>query len=356
MYFASDNGTGPCAEVLEFVCDALRSGPVPSYGKDHYTYLAEQRIADLFEHEVSVFFCVTGTAANALALAHITPPWGAVFGHELSHGIATECGAPEFYSGAKLLPLSGEGGKISAGTLENRLDLVPWGDPQQVQPSTLSLTNLTECGLLYTPSEIKVLADVAREHRLSVHMDGARFANAIAAARCSPADMTWKSGVDVLTFGGTKNGAIAAEAVIFFDVAKANGFQFRRTRGGHLLSKMRFVSAQFIALLENGLWLKNASRANLMASRLAAGLDLAGIPLAWPTEGNEVFVVLSASLAQKLQSTGLLFYSWPDTALPKHTSLPPDLQLSDDECVYRFVCSFETTEDQVDSLLSAVTS
>src|SRR6185312_1799022 len=246
----------------------------------------------------AVFPVATGTAANALALAALTPPWGAIYCHEAAHIQSDECGAPEFFAaGAKLLPLAGEDAKLMPATVEAAL--LERGVVHHVQPSALSISQATEAGTLYRPAEIAALGALARRHGLALHMDGARFANAVAALGCAPADLTWRAGVDALSFGATKNGALAAEAVIFFDPAKAADLAYRRKRAGHLFSKMRFLSAQLDAYLADGLWLRNARHANAMAARLGQGLArLPGARLVHPVEANEVFVELAeASIA-----------------------------------------------------------
>jgi threonine aldolase len=307
--FASDNASGAAPEILAAIA-AANEGTAPPYGADAITARLEQRFAEVFEHEVAIFPVATGTAANALALAALTPPWGAIYCHEEAHIAADECGAPEFFTGgAKLVPLPGAHGKLDASTLEAHI--AGAGVVHQVQPAALSLTQETEAGTLYRPDEIAALADVARRHRLGVHMDGARFANAVAGLGVSPAAITWRVGVDVLAFGATKNGALAAEAVVFFDRARAENFGFRRKRAGHLVSKLRFIAAQFDTYLDAELWLRHARHANAMAARLAAGL--AALPrarLLHPVEGNEIFVALDEAATERLAAAGFGFYRW----------------------------------------------
>jgi threonine aldolase len=346
MFFASDNGAGASPRIVEAVGAALSAGPALAYGADAWTKRVEQRFCDLFEREVAVFLLTSGTAANALALAHVTPAWGAVFCHEESHSNASECGAPEFYGGMKLIGLPGAGGKIAPSVLEAGLRKLYVGDPHSVQPATLSLTNLTECGTLYRPDEITALTQIARAHGLTIHLDGARLANAVAAARCTPAEMTWKAGVDVLSFGATKGGAIAAEAVVFFDPKRAKDFAFRRLRGGHLLSKMRFVAAQFDAWLADGHWLALAGHANGMARRLAAALQAEGLRIAWPVEGNEAFVVLPAAFHAELAASGVRIADW------RRGSMGGNTTVGEHEILGRFVCSFATREEEVDQLVA----
>lgn len=311
MNFMSDNVSGAAPEILDAVI-AANAGTAPSYGADAITARLEQRFADLFGRKVAVFPVATGTAANALALAQFTPPWGSIYCHREAHIQADECGAPEMFSaGAKLVGLDGTHGKLTADTLSAALARSHQGFVHAVQPAALSLTQATEAGTVYRPDEVAALAEIARRRGLAVHMDGARFANAVAHLGCDPADVTWRAGVDVLSFGATKNGALGAEAVIFFDPDKAADFAYRRKRGAHLFSKMRFLSAQLDAYLTDGLWLRLAAHANAMAASLAAGLAaLPGVVLAHPVEANELFVTLPEPVIQGLEAAGFGFYRW----------------------------------------------
>ena len=281
------------------------------YGEDALTRRVEAKIAALFETEADVFLVGTGTAANAIGLASMTPPFGAVFCHPESHVQQDECGAPEFYTGgAKLVPLADEGGKITARHLEAAVSAPDHG-VHHVRPAAVSITQASEAGTLYTIDEVRRLADVAHAHGLKVHMDGARFANAVAAMGCSPAEATWRAGVDALSFGATKNGAWAAEAIVLFEPSLAEGCAYRRKRGGHLFSKMRFVAAQFDAYLEDGLWLKLAAHANAMAGRLAKGLEgIPGASFRHPVEANEIFVTLPEPVIRGLEDDGFQFHRW----------------------------------------------
>ncbi|SNS39737.1 MULTISPECIES: low specificity L-threonine aldolase [unclassified Azospirillum] len=311
MNFMSDNVAGAAPEIMAALLQA-NGGTAPSYGADAITKRLEQRFADLFGRAVAVFPVATGTAANALALAQFTPAWGAIYCHAEAHIQADECGAPEMFSGgAKLVPLPGPHGKLSPDTLAAALDRAPKGFVHAVQPAALSLTQATEAGTVYCPDEVAALAEIAHRHGLSVHMDGARFANAVAHLGCDPAEVTWRAGVDALSFGATKNGALGAEAVIFFDPAKAADFAYRRKRSAHLFSKMRFLSAQLDAYLADGLWLRLAAHANAMAARLAQGLAaLPGVTLAHPVEANEIFAALPEAMITHLQTHGAGFYRW----------------------------------------------
>ena len=310
MNFASDNTAGISPEILAALADA-NAGAVGSYGADPITARLEAKLAELFEHEVSVFPVATGTAANALALAAVTPPWGAVLCHPLAHIACDEANAPEFYSGgAKLVPVEGADGKLTAAGLAALLpgDL---GNVHHAQPAAVSLTQATECGTAYRPTEIAEIAALAHRHGLAVHMDGARFANALVNLDVSPAEMTWRAGVDVLSFGATKNGALGAEAIVFFDTARGKDLSFRRKRAGHLFSKMRFLSAQLDAYVTDDLWRRNARHANAAAARLADGLAaLPGVRLRHPVEANELFVELPEAVIVGLFAAGAQFYRW----------------------------------------------
>src|SRR5262245_58086406 len=276
MNFASDNTAGIAPEILQAL-SAGNGGFVLGYGNDDLTRSVERRIGGIFERDASVFLVPTGTAANALALAHVTPPWGAVFAHAEAHILTDECGAPEFFGGGlKLVGMPGVGCKVTPETLAATVARYEGHSPHQVVPAAFSFAQASEAGTIYRSDEIAALAKVASDHGMAVHMDGARFANALVRSNASPADMTWKAGVDVLSFGATKGGALAAEAVVFFDAAKARAMAERRKRAGHLLSKHRFLSAQFQAFLADGCWLRLARHANAKADRLAAGLAAAG--------------------------------------------------------------------------------
>src|SRR5690606_14464440 len=245
MNFASDNTAGVAPAILDALMRA-NDGFAAGYGNDELTRAVEQRLCDLFEHDCAVFLVATGTAANALALAHLSPPWGAVLCHADSHIATDEAGAPEFFgSGLKLMDLPGENGKLSVETVEAALKRGR-GAPHAVLPSVLSLTQATEAGTVYSLDEVVTLTALAHRYGLSVHMDGARFGNAVVSLGCTAAEATWKAGVDVLSFGATKAGALAAEAVVFFKPAQAAGMASRRKRGGHLLSKHRYLAAQFL--------------------------------------------------------------------------------------------------------------
>lgn len=290
MSFHSDNCSGASPAVMAALLRA-NEGSAPSYGEDAIMARVRARIRTVFEApEAAVYLVATGTAANALALAISCPPWGAMFAHRTAHVIMDECSAPEFYShGAKLVPVEGAAGRMTPETLAQALTRITPGDVHSAQPGMLTLTNVTEAGTVYAPSDVAALTAIARDHAMPSHMDGARFANALVAANASPAGMTWRAGIDVLSFGGTKNGCLGVEAVVIFDPAKAWEFELRRKRGGHLFSKHRFLSAQMEAYLESDLWLENARNANGMAALLARGLEGQGVPMRSPVEANILF-------------------------------------------------------------------
>lgn len=346
MNFASDNAFGVSERIMQALQEANR-GAVSSYGADNLSRKVEQALSDLFEKEVAVFQVVTGTAANALSIAAYTPPYGAVLCHRESHIMTDECGAPEFFSaGAKLVGVAGEGGKVTPQAVEETLSEFIPGFQHHVQPAMLSLTQATEAGTVYTVDEITALADLAHRHKMSVHMDGARFANAVAGLNVSPADLTWRAGVDVLSFGATKNGAMAAEAVILFDSDRHDEVLYRRKRAGHLISKSRFVAAQLLAYLADGHWLHMARHANGLARRLADGLTGSGVArLAWPVEANEVFPILPRALHVRLKAAGAIYHEWPGGGPDRPQAV------KEDEVMVRLVTSFATPDADVDAFL-----
>jgi threonine aldolase len=311
MNFCSDNTAGVHPKILAALATANVDAAMP-YGNDELTQRVERRLVELFERDCAVFLVGTGTAANALALAAMTPPWGVVYCHPASHINSDECAAPEFYTGgAKLVPIAGANGKLAAGDLDAAIAAGGTGVVHHAQPAAISLTQATEAGTVYTPDEIGAIGEVARRHRLGLHMDGARFANALVQFACAPADITWRAGVDALSFGATKNGAFAAEAVIVFDPAKAAELGFRRKRAAQLWSKMRFLAAQFDAYLDDDLWLENARHANAQAQRLAEGLrSVTGTRIEYPVEANEIFVTLPEATIRALEAAGFRFYRW----------------------------------------------
>ena len=336
MDFRSDNVAGASPEILAALA-AANGGTASAYGADEITSRLEARFRELFEHEVAVFPVATGTAANALALATLTPPWGVIYCHEEAHAAIDECGAPEFFSGGgKIVTLPGADGKITPDAVAARL--TERGFVHHAQPAAITISQTTEAGTLYQPPELAALGDYAHRHGMALHVDGARFGNAVAALGCAPADITWRAGVDALSFGATKNGALAAEAVIFFDPDKARELGYRRKRAGHLFSKMRFLSAQLEAYLADGLWLRNARHANRMAARLGSGLARQkAARLRHPVEANEVFVELPERVIRALDAQGARFYRWGGA----------------EAACLRLVASFATREDEVDRFIAA---
>jgi threonine aldolase len=340
LNFASDN-TAPASPEIMAAIQQANIGVVKSYGADPLTARFRTRMNEVFERDVLAHPVATGTAANALALATLVRPYGAVICHEEAHIATDECGAPEFYmGGAKLVTLPGIDGKISPAQIDATMARAVDGGVHFVLPEAVSITQATEWGTVYAPGEIAALAETCRRHGLKLHMDGARFANALDFLGCSPAALSWEAGVDVLSFGATKNGALAAEAVVFFDPALAEGFERRRKRAGQLWSKLRYLSAQLDAYLENDLWRANAAQANRMAARLAAGLSpLRGVDIVQQVQANEVFAAMPEKLIEALLAEGAYFYRW--------IGMP-----GDPRPVARLVAAFTTTADEVDAFVS----
>jgi threonine aldolase len=347
MIFTSDNWAGTTAKILAALAES-NAGSAPAYGADPLTARLNARLADLFERDVAAFLVPTGTAANALSVAAFAPPWGAVVAHAEGHLGVDECGAPEFYAGTKVIGLPGTDGKLTPPEVQALLDDIEPGFVHQQQPAILSLSNASELGLVYRPAEIAALAEVARGRGMAVHIDGARFANAVAATGVSPAELTWKSGVDVLSFGGTKGGCLMAEAIVLFDTSKAEALGYLRKRAGQLISKHRFVAAQFDAWLDGGHWLELATHANAMAAKLAVGL--AARPparIVFMPEANEIFAVLPRAARERLRAAGAGFYDWPS----RHFT---GLTLAPDEGVVRLVTSFATQPEEIDRFLAVL--
>ena len=337
MDFRSDNVTGAAPEILRALTEAA-GGTVTSYGEDPITARVEEKLKEIFECDLAAFPVATGTAANSLALSLLSPAWGAIFCHEGAHIAVDECGGPEFYTGgAKLVDLPGANGKLTAAQLA---EFIPGGlgEVHHAQPAAISLTQATEVGTSYRPAEVAAIAELGRRHGLRLHMDGARFANALAFLNATPAEMTWRAGVDILSFGATKNGALAAEVVVIFDKKLGEEFGFRRKRAGHLFSKMRFLSAQLDAYLSGDLWLKNARHANAMARRMAEGLaGVPGVSIAHPVEANEVFVDLPETAIRGLETDGFRFFRW----------------LGEDKPRLRLVTAFNTKPADVEAFIAA---
>ncbi|PHR62868.1 MAG: threonine aldolase [Robiginitomaculum sp.] len=314
MNFSSDTAAPAHPKVIEHLAQA-NAGPAASYGDDGWTLQAEALLSDLFEAPLRAGFIASGTASNALALGLLCPPTGGVICHQHAHIYCDERGAVEFFShGAKLLPLTGEHGRMSPEALQDILQKVDERFVHAIPPKALSLSNLNESGCVYSAKQTARLASIAHDHGLSVHVDGARLVNALAFTGAKPAELTWASGVDVLSFGLTKTGAMGAETILLFgaNAERFDELEARRKRAGHMPPKQRFVAAQIIALLEDRLWLELAAHANEMAAALADGLQNLGVPLLHPVEGNEVFAALTADQSAKLQEGGAAFHVWPD--------------------------------------------
>lgn len=306
MNFKSDN-TAPAAPEILAALTAVNEQPAAAYGEDPWSRRLDEAFSALFEREVRVFTVASGTAANSIGLASATPPWGAILCHREAHIECDECGAPEFFSGgAKLVLMEGANAKVSPEALREAIGRNARGI-HSVQPAALSVSQTTERGAVYRREELAALGEIAKRAGLAFHMDGARFANAVAALGCKPADITWRAGVDLLSFGATKNGALAAESIVVFDPARAEEVARRRKRGGHLFCKGRYPAAQFLAYLEDDLWLKLAARANAMAARLG---EAAGPHLSLPVESNQVFIKPGATALARLREAGAEFYDW----------------------------------------------
>jgi threonine aldolase len=331
--FYSDNTATVAPELLAAL--AAANSPSKAYGDDPWTRRLDAVFSEFFGTPVRVFVVTTGTAANALSLATLAPPYGNVYAHCGAHVVEDECGAVEFFSaGARLTLVPGDHGRMDPQALQQALVSHP-ADVHTVQPAAITLTQATELGTTYRPETIAALTDVARRHNLRVHMDGARIANAIDFLRCHPGDVTWRAGVDVLSFGATKNGGLAAEAAVFFDVSLVRDFELRRKRAGHLLSKSRYAAAQLLAYVESGLWRTHAGRANRLAQQIAIA---AGTRLAHPVEANELFLDLGVAGKAALRDQGFGFYDWGPASAAEA----------------RFVVSWDQTQTSVDALTQAL--
>jgi len=334
--YRSDNTGRAAPEILDALIQA-NHGTALGYGGDDYTAALQRHFSELFETAVRVFPVATGTAANALALASLGPSWGNVYCSEVAHINTAEANAAGFFGGGlKLLPVAGNHGKIDADALAETLAGIAPGQIHRGQPTGVSLTQATDLGAVYSLDEIRAVAEVAKARGLKLHMDGARFANATARLGCSPAEPTWRSGIDIMSFGATKNGGALCDAIVVFtpEIAEIVAVQLRRA--GQVWSKMRFASAQLIAYVENGLWLDMARASNAIAARIATGLrDLAGVRLLAPVEANEIFLELPSTTMDALETDGFQFYR-------RSRSLA------------RFVCRFDTTEAEADALVAAL--
>ncbi|MBB5572973.1 MULTISPECIES: threonine aldolase family protein [Rhizobium] len=348
MFFASDNWAGAHPKIAQRLL-AESGGFAAAYGTSDLDQKIEAKFAEIFERKVAVFFVATGTAANSLSLASVQKPGGISFCHPEAHVAEDECGAPDFFSGARLATVEGAAGKIDVKALATKVARFPQDDLHHGRAAAVTITQATEVGTVYSLAEIDAIASVCKANSLPLHMDGARFANALVALEVSPAEMTWKRGVDILSFGGTKNGCWCAEAIVFFNPEQAKEMHFIRKRAAQLFSKSRFIAAQFDGYFEDGLWLDLARHSNRMADRLRAGIEQAATArLAWPTASNEVFAIISKSAAKTAEDKGAKFYEWP---IPESQ---PEL-VNGNETLIRLVTSFATTEDDVTGFLACLT-
>lgn len=338
MNFKSDNYYGVHPDILQGIIDA-NGGDAGSYGHDTYSEQMEEKLSEVFEHKVKCFLTSTGTVCNSLCLSAICPPYGIIFCTKEAHIMNDECTAPSFFTGgAKTITCNASPSKISIEQMEKELNRANGNPPHGCKPACITITQTTELGLVYTLDELKAIGDFAKKHNLNLHLDGARFANALDALGCTPAEMTWKVGVDVMSFGATKNGGLMGEVVIFFNEELAKNFEFLHKRAGQLLSKTRFFSAQILAYLKDGLWMKLARHSNQMAKLLEAKLKpLTAVKITAPVEANEVFVTMSRKMAEALWEQGVQFYEWEGDNL------------------YRLVTSWATTEEMIDKLVETIT-
>ncbi|NKX44251.1 beta-eliminating lyase-related protein [Roseicyclus persicicus] len=345
MIFASDN-TGPVHPKIMAAVMAANDGYAMPYGNDDVTRAARDAVRALFEApDAAVEFVATGSVANALALACLAKPWDGVFCHRIAHVEEDECGAPDFYSGAKTILIDGADAKFSPEALEAAIQQCLARGVHGAQPGPVTITNVTERGTVYTLPEIRALVEVARAHGLPVHLDGARFANACAALGCSPAEMTWKAGVDAVSFGGTKNGCMGVEAVILFDPAKGRELELRRKRGGHLFSKHRYLSAQMAAYVADDLWLEMAQAANARTAQLVQGLArVDGARVCHPAAGNLAFIDLPRAAHARAFAAGAQYYLFGGTV----EDGAPEAPL---RC--RIVCDWAKPAEDVERLLAA---
>ncbi len=343
MNFASDNCGPALPEVMQALASA-NAGFQPSYGADALMEAVRTRLREIFEApQAAVYLVATGTAANSLALATLAQPWQTIFCTPLAHVQTDECQAPEFYTGGAKLTLVGEGDKMTPAALQAAIARLSPGDVHVSQRGPVALTQVTEMGHLYTLDELAALTAAAADHDLPVYMDGARFANAVAALGCTPAEMTWKAGIDAVSLGGTKNGCLGVEAVIFFDPAQAWEFELRRKRGAHLFSKHRYLSAQMLAYLDDDLWLRAARAANDRAARLARGLrDVPGVRFLAEPQANMIFASLPRATHQRLHASGAV-YGLSDG--PLEGGDPAD------HLAMRLVCDWSIEEAQIDRFI-----
>ncbi len=342
MFFASDNWAGVHPKIAENL-SRHSTGFASAYGSNNLDKAVENTFSEIFERDVAVFFVSTGTAANSLGLASVARPGGVTFCHREAHIIADEGGAPEFLSsGGRLCPVDGQLGRMDPNTLQREIGRYPAEFVHAGQPAAVSLTQATEIGTLYSLDNLTAISTIAANAGLPLHMDGARFANALVSLGTTPAEMTWKRGVDILSFGGTKNGCWCAEAVVFMNPQQAVQFPFIRKRAAQLFSKSRFIAAQFEAYFRDGLWLEMARHANNMAARLAAHVRASpAMRLAWEPQANEVFPIMSRLDVDRLKEAGVAFYPWN----PPHGMAGP---IGEEETLTRFVTSFATSLEEVE--------
>lgn len=310
MNFKSDNVTPISPEIMKTLM-AENHGFQSSYGADELSSKLQERFSEIFEKKVLVYLTNTGTAANSLALSALVSPYDIIFCSHEAHIYTDECGAPELYTGgAKLLPLETNNGKITLKNFKEKLEFLRNLKPHGQRPGCVSITQSTECGTVYTLEELQEISKACKEQGLPLHMDGARFANSLVTLNCTPSEITWKAGIDVMSFGATKNGALCAEAILFFNPHYAENFDYLHKRAGQLMSKSRFFAAQFLAYFENNLWLKNARHANMMAQNLKMVFSKYEFELVYPVEANEIFVKLPPRCAVYLRSKNISFYEW----------------------------------------------
>ena len=326
----------PRPEILDALIRA-NEGTALGYGADDWTARLQDRFSELFETRVRVFPVATGTAANALSLAALSPSWGLVFCNAAAHINTAEANAAGFFGGGlKLAPVAGRDGRVDANEFERALAGFPPGQLHRGQPAAVNLTQATDLGAVYRLDEVQAVTEIAKARGLRVHMDGARFANAVARLQCSPADLSWRAGVDILSFGATKNGGALCDAIVVFSPELADGLAVQLRRAGQVWSKMRFASAQLMAYIENGLWLRLAGQSNRVAARIAAGIaGVPGVKLVAPVEANEIFLELPAGAMDALEADGFQFYRRSAT-------------------LARFVCRFDVMDDEADALVASL--
>jgi threonine aldolase len=347
MFFASDNWAGVAPEINQALLDNT-AGKVSGYGAGELDKKVEAKLSEIFEKELAVFFVATGTAANSIAIATSAKPGSVAFCHTEAHVNIDECGGPEFFSSGRLCPVPGEYGKMKPVALRKAISNYPASFIHHGRPGSITITQATELGTLYSLDDIDAISRIAKETKIPLHMDGARFSNALVTLGVSPAEMTWKSGVDYLSFGGTKNGCWCAEALICFDRAMREEVAFHHKRAGQLFSKSRFVSAQFDAYLKDDLWLSMATHANQMTHKLCEGLQKSNtVRLAWQPQANETFVIMQKIKAEELRSKGAVFFEWGVPAA--HSDL-----LQEGENLYRLVTSFATTSEEINEFISCL--